>query len=303
MTRRWSGARSMTSAATAACRSSSARCSTAARWCCRAPRSRSATIWSGSGAHGVTHLSGTPSHWRRALMSPSARAMSPRYVRLSGEIADQAILDNLRAFYPRARVGHAYASTEAGVGFEVDDGLRGLSGEHARPAAERRRDEGRGRHAAHPLEPHRRCAMSAASARGARRRGRLRRHRRHRRAARRPLLLRRAQQRRHQCGRPQGASRGGRGGDQPPSATCACRWCARARARSPARWWWPTSCCATSLATAGAGAAARAKSCGCCRDGLTQHKVPAAIRFVPALAVAATGKLARTLLTSCVTSS
>ena len=30
-----------------------------------------------------------------------------------------------------------------------------------------------------------------------------------------------------------------------------------------------------------------------CREGLTQHKVPTAIRFVPALAVAATGKLAR----------
>ena len=52
------------------------------------------------GARGVTHMSGTPSHWRRALMSPAARAMAPRYVRLSGEIADQAILDNLAAFYP-----------------------------------------------------------------------------------------------------------------------------------------------------------------------------------------------------------
>jgi acyl-coenzyme A synthetase/AMP-(fatty) acid ligase len=78
------------------------------------------------GAHGATHVSGTPSHWRRALMSPSVQAMSPRYVRLSGEIADQAILDHLRACYPRARVGHAYASTEAGVGFEVDDGLAGF---------------------------------------------------------------------------------------------------------------------------------------------------------------------------------
>jgi acyl-coenzyme A synthetase/AMP-(fatty) acid ligase len=47
-------------------------------------------------------------------------------VRLSGEIADQAILDNLRAFFPHARVGHAYASTEAGVGFEVNDGLAGF---------------------------------------------------------------------------------------------------------------------------------------------------------------------------------
>ena len=49
------------------------------------------------GRHGVTHLSGTPSHWRRALMSPAIRKISPRYVRLSGEIADQAILDSLRA--------------------------------------------------------------------------------------------------------------------------------------------------------------------------------------------------------------
>jgi acyl-coenzyme A synthetase/AMP-(fatty) acid ligase len=78
------------------------------------------------GRHGVTHISGTPSHWRRALMSPCARAMSPRYVRLSGEIADQAILDNLAAFYGTARIGHAYASTEAGVGFDVNDGREGF---------------------------------------------------------------------------------------------------------------------------------------------------------------------------------
>ena len=75
---------------------------------------------------GVTHLSGTPSHWRRALMRPEARAIAPQYVRLSGEIADQGILNTLRAFYPNARVGHAFASTEAGVGFEVDDGLEGF---------------------------------------------------------------------------------------------------------------------------------------------------------------------------------
>src|SRR5262249_6790132 len=43
-----------------------------------------------------------------------------------GEIADQAILDNLRHFFPDASVGHAYASTEAGVGFEVNDGLAGF---------------------------------------------------------------------------------------------------------------------------------------------------------------------------------
>jgi len=79
-----------------------------------------------AGARGVTHISGTPSHWRRALMSPQARAIAPEYVRLSGEIADQGVLSSLAAFYPRARVAHAFASTEAGVGFAVDDGAEGF---------------------------------------------------------------------------------------------------------------------------------------------------------------------------------
>src|SRR6202171_3734093 len=78
------------------------------------------------GCCGVTHLSGTPSHWRRALMSPEIGKLSPRYVRLSGEIADQAILDSLRAVFPEAGVAHAYASTEAGVAFEVSDGQAGF---------------------------------------------------------------------------------------------------------------------------------------------------------------------------------
>jgi len=78
------------------------------------------------GAHAVTHVSGTPSHWRRALMSPQARAIAPRYIHLSGEIADQPSLNALRSFYPQAGIGHAFASTEAGVGFEVNDGLEGF---------------------------------------------------------------------------------------------------------------------------------------------------------------------------------
>jgi acyl-coenzyme A synthetase/AMP-(fatty) acid ligase len=81
--------------------------------------------------YGVTHLSGTPSHWRRALMSPAIRKISPRYVRLSGEIADQAVLDSLRNAFPQASVGHAYASTEAGVAFEVNDGLAGFPASYA----------------------------------------------------------------------------------------------------------------------------------------------------------------------------
>ena len=76
---------------------------------------------------GVTHISGTPTHWRRAIMNPVAKVFQPQYVRLSGEIADQAILDGLKALWPHAKVGHAYASTEAGVGFEVVDGREGFS--------------------------------------------------------------------------------------------------------------------------------------------------------------------------------
>ena len=77
-------------------------------------------------ARGVTHISGTPSHWRKLLMSGAACGFSPRYVRLSGEIADQAVLDGLRRAFPDASIGHAYASTEAGVGFAVNDGLEGF---------------------------------------------------------------------------------------------------------------------------------------------------------------------------------
>ena len=78
------------------------------------------------GGAGITHISGTPSHWRKVLMSSNARRIDPDYVRLSGEIADDAVLEALRALYPRARVEHAYASTEAGVAFSVDDGKAGF---------------------------------------------------------------------------------------------------------------------------------------------------------------------------------
>jgi acyl-coenzyme A synthetase/AMP-(fatty) acid ligase len=75
----------------------------------------------------VTHVTGTPSHWRAALMSGAAATIAPRYVRLSGEIADQGILDRLRSAYPNAQLVHAFASTEAGVVFEVSDGRAGFS--------------------------------------------------------------------------------------------------------------------------------------------------------------------------------
>jgi acyl-coenzyme A synthetase/AMP-(fatty) acid ligase len=77
-------------------------------------------------AAGATHFLGTPSHWRRALMTDAAHLISPSYVRLSGEVADQILLDRLRATYPGARIVHAFAATEAGLAFEVTDGLAGF---------------------------------------------------------------------------------------------------------------------------------------------------------------------------------
>jgi len=79
-----------------------------------------------AGYYGITHISGTPSHWRHALMSSSAQLIHPEYVRLSGEIADQGILNQLRSAYPHAKIVHAFASTEAGVAFEVTDGDAGF---------------------------------------------------------------------------------------------------------------------------------------------------------------------------------
>jgi len=79
-----------------------------------------------AGAAAVTHISGTPSHWRKVLMSGSANLIAPKYVRLSGEIADQAVLDSLAGAYPAATVAHAFASTEAGVAFDVVDGRAGF---------------------------------------------------------------------------------------------------------------------------------------------------------------------------------
>src|SRR5579872_43403 len=90
------------------------------------PQETTATYLSRAGRRGVTHISGTPSHWRHELMSPAAGKIAPQYVRLSGEIADQGILDHLQSFYPQARVAHAFASTEAGLAFEVNDGLAGF---------------------------------------------------------------------------------------------------------------------------------------------------------------------------------
>lgn len=90
------------------------------------PKEPVAEFLTRAGAAGVTHISGTPSHWRTAMISGATAKINPRSVRLSGEIADQAVLDALRRTFPNAEVAHAFASTEAGLGFEVRDGQAGF---------------------------------------------------------------------------------------------------------------------------------------------------------------------------------
>ncbi len=75
---------------------------------------------------GCNALSATPSMWRRILMAENADRLDLKTVSLGGEIADQGVLNALRARFPGARITHIYASTEAGVGFSVKDGRSGF---------------------------------------------------------------------------------------------------------------------------------------------------------------------------------
>lgn len=75
----------------------------------------------------VTHISATPSQWRKILMSgESAKRIPLEQIVLGGEAADQQILNALSNFYPKAKITHTYASTEAGLGLSVSDRLAGF---------------------------------------------------------------------------------------------------------------------------------------------------------------------------------
>jgi acyl-CoA synthetase (AMP-forming)/AMP-acid ligase II len=76
--------------------------------------------------HSCTHLSATPTLWRRLMMVPGHARLPLRQATLGGEIADQMTLNAVRAAFPAARLSHIYASTEAGVGFSVTDGVAGF---------------------------------------------------------------------------------------------------------------------------------------------------------------------------------
>jgi acyl-CoA synthetase (AMP-forming)/AMP-acid ligase II len=71
-------------------------------------------------------ISATPTLWRKILMTPGHEILRLRQITLGGEIADQAILQQLQQTYPDAHLTHIYASTEAGAGFSVHDGKAGF---------------------------------------------------------------------------------------------------------------------------------------------------------------------------------
>lgn len=77
-------------------------------------------------AAGCTHLSATPTLWRKILMTPGSQTLALRQVTLGGEIADDTVLSSLAKAYPEARISHIFASTEAGVGFSVIDHKAGF---------------------------------------------------------------------------------------------------------------------------------------------------------------------------------
>ena len=74
----------------------------------------------------VNCLSGTPSFWRKFLMTQGSNLIDLRRITLGGEIADQAVLSSLSKVFKNSKISHIYASTEAGVGFSVQDGLTGF---------------------------------------------------------------------------------------------------------------------------------------------------------------------------------
>tara|TARA_Y100000590_G_scaffold400243_1_gene484161 strand:- start:1756 stop:3114 length:1359 start_codon:yes stop_codon:yes gene_type:complete len=73
-----------------------------------------------------THLSATPTLWRKILMTPKSKEINLVHATLGGEIADDRILSSINLQYPKARVVHIFASTEAGVAFSVSDKKSGF---------------------------------------------------------------------------------------------------------------------------------------------------------------------------------
>ena len=81
------------------------------------------------GEFAINYISATPSFWRclfLALTREQQGRFDLKQITLGGEIADQTLLDRLRAAFPAARIIHIYATTELGRCFSVTDGKAGF---------------------------------------------------------------------------------------------------------------------------------------------------------------------------------
>ncbi|MBA6370463.1 acyl--CoA ligase [Colwellia sp. BRX8-4] len=83
----------------------------------------------------VNCLSATPSFWRKVLMTKGSKLLGLKRITLGGEISDQAVLNSLKKYYENSHIVHIYASTEAGVGFSVKDGLAGFPVDYLEPSS------------------------------------------------------------------------------------------------------------------------------------------------------------------------
>jgi acyl-CoA synthetase (AMP-forming)/AMP-acid ligase II len=84
----------------------------------------------------VNIISATPSFWRAALMASDTDHLNLRRITLGGEIADKNILNALRSKFPNSKIVHIYASTEAGVGFSVQDCRPGFPVEYLKSSVD-----------------------------------------------------------------------------------------------------------------------------------------------------------------------
>ncbi|MBK6511521.1 MAG: acyl--CoA ligase [Haliea sp.] len=76
----------------------------------------------------VTHISSTPTFWRYALASlpASEHGLALEHITLGSEAFSASLLEQLKQTFPRARIVHIYASTEAGSCVSVSDMRPGL---------------------------------------------------------------------------------------------------------------------------------------------------------------------------------
>lgn len=74
----------------------------------------------------ITAISATPSFLKALLLAWHMEKPSLSVISCGGEICDQSTLNAIQVAFPKARIRHIYATTEAGVIFSVSDLLEGF---------------------------------------------------------------------------------------------------------------------------------------------------------------------------------